>query len=202
MRSLRDQELLIASGNAGKLAEFSDLLAPFGTTVLSLQDLGLVEPDETEFSFAGNARIKAKAAALVSGLPALADDSGLTVDALGGLPGLYTADWAERRSGRDFDHAMAKTWQLLTAAGAEPPFTAAFHCTLVLAWPNGQDVVWHGQLLGQIVWPKRGNTGHGYDPIFQPLTCDRTMGELLPAEKNLISHRAKAVRQFTAQCFT
>lgn len=201
-RNLRGQDLLIASGNVGKLAEFSALLAPFGTRVLSLQDLGLAEPEETEVTFVGNARLKARAAAAASGMPALADDSGLSIDALGGLPGIYTADWAERSTGRDFAHAMAKTWYLLQAIGAQPPLTAAFHCSLVLAWPNGLDVVIFGQVAGQIVWPKRGLFGHGYDPIFQLDGDHRTMGELSAAEKNRVSHRAGAVRKFTAICFT
>lgn len=198
----RGQDLLIASGNVGKLAEFAALLAPLGTRVLSLQDLGLTEPEETETTFAGNAHLKARAAAMASGLPALADDSGLSIAALGGLPGIYTADWAERSTGRDFGHAMVKTWRLLEAIGAQPPLKAVFHCTLVLAWPKGPDVVICGQVSGQIVWPRRGMLGHGYDPIFQIDGDHRTMGELSTAEKNRVSHRADAVRQFTAQCFT
>ena len=202
MRSLRGQDLLIASGNSGKLAEFSALLAPFGTRVLSMADLALEEPEETEFTFAGNARLKAGAACRASGLPAMADDSGLVVEALGGLPGIYTADWAERSDGRDFGSAMEKTWALLQAIGAEPPLTASFHCQLVLSWPNGADMVFRGVLTGLIVWPQRGALGHGYDPIFQPNGFDRTMGELSLVEKNQISHRSAAVRKFTAQCFT
>ena len=200
--SLRGQKLLVATGNAGKLAEFNALLAPFGTTVLSLRDLGLAEPEETEFSFAANATLKARAATRASGLPALADDSGLSVEALGGLPGIYTADWAERGRGRDFDQAMCKTWSMLQAVRQKPPLTAVFHCVLVLAWPTGRHVVFDGRLAGQIVWPKRGAFGHGYDPIFQPDGYDVTMGELPIAEKNRISHRADAVRKFTASCFT
>lgn len=202
MRSLRGQDLLIASSNAGKLAEFSALLAPFGTKVISLRDLGLGEPDETEFTFSGNARLKARAASLASGLPALADDSGLTVAALGGLPGIYTADWAESGVGRDFDRAMGKTWDLLTAVGVASPYIASFRCCLVLSWPGAEDMVFHGCLNGQIVWPKRGLQGHGYDPIFQPDGEKLTMGEMPVDAKNRISHRSDAVRQFTEKCFT
>ncbi len=202
MRSLRGKDLLIASGNAGKLAEFSALLAPYGTRVQSLKDLGLAEPEETELSFVGNARLKARAATVASGLPALADDSGLTVDALGGAPGIYTADWAEYGAGRNFDYAMDKTWRLLRATGAEPPLTATFHCCLVLSLPDGADLVFSGRLSGHIIWPKRGSLGHGYDPIFKPDGYDQTMGELDTIEKNKISHRSVAVRDFTAHCFT
>lgn len=201
MRSLRGQDLLIATGNAGKFAEFSALLAPFGTRVLSLKDFGLEEPEETEITFAGNARLKARAASRVSGLPTLADDSGLVVDALGGLPGIYTADWAERRVGRDFALAMSKTWSLLRAMGAASS-KASFYCWLALAWPDTQDVDFSGQLDGDLVWPMRGLQGHGYDPIFQPTGYDVTMGELSTKQKNQISHRSVAVRKFIAQCFT
>ena len=202
MYSLRNQDLLIASGNVGKLAEFSQLLAPYGTRILSLRDFGLDEPEETEVSFVGNARLKAMAAAVVSGVPSLADDSGLRVQALGGAPGIYTADWAERTAGRDFDHAMAKTWNLLRSMGGRLPWEASFHCCLVLALPGGADLVFAGQLDGQIVWPGRGLFGHGYDPIFQPDGHEQTMGELAPAVKNQISHRAHAVGKFVAACFT
>lgn len=201
MRSLRGQDLLIATGNAGKFAEFSALLAPFGTRVLSLKDFGLEEPEETEITFVGNARLKARAASRASGLPTLGDDSGLVVDALGGLPGLYTADWAERRSGRDFDLAMSKTWNLLRAMGAAST-KASFYCCLVLVLPDAQDIDVSGQLDGNLVWPMRGLQGHGYDPIFQPSGYDVTMGELPVQQKNQISHRSVAVRKFTALCFT
>jgi XTP/dITP diphosphohydrolase len=202
IRDLQGQDLLVASGNAGKLAEFSALFKPFGTRVLSLKDLGLSEPEETEFTFVGNARLKARSAVAVSGLPSLADDSGLTVDILGGWPGIYTADWAETADGRDFDIAMQKTWDLLQAMHGKPPYLAAFHCILVLSFPSGPDLVFNGKLLGQIVWPKRGSLGHGYDPIFQPDGYQKTMGEMSALEKNRISHRAKAVQSFADHCFT
>ena len=141
MADLRGKDLLIATGNAGKMAEFSALLAPYGTKLLSLQDFSLPEPEETGFSFAENARLKARAGALASGLPALADDSGLEVAALGGAPGLYTADWAEGRSGRDFHQAMAKTRAMLEAVRAPQPWRAAFCCVLALVWPDGREAV-------------------------------------------------------------
>ena len=202
MHSLRGQNLLIATGNEGKLAEFAALLVPYGTRVLSLRDVGLDEPEETEFSFAGNARLKAQAASQASGLVALADDSGLVVEGLGGLPGIYTADWAERRAGRNFAHAMQMVVSLLRAGGAPPPWKACFVCSLVLFRPQTPYLVFEGRIAGQIVWPMRGSLGHGFDPIFLPDGFGLTLGEMPKAQKNLISHRADAVRQFIAACFT
>jgi XTP/dITP diphosphohydrolase len=200
MESLRGAELLVATGNAGKMAEFADLLAPFGTRLKSLKDLGLGEPEETEASFVGNARLKARAGMAASGLPTLADDSGLEVIGIGAAPGIYTADWAEGAKGRDFGVAMKKTWGLLDAVGG--PRTAVFRCVLVLVWPNGAEEIFQGRLTGQIVWPMRGRLGHGYDPIFMPDGYDETMGEMAPERKNRISHRADAVAQFLRRCFT
>jgi XTP/dITP diphosphohydrolase len=202
MARLAGAEVLLATGNTGKRDEFSALLAPYGCTVRSLADFGLPEPEETEFSFAGNARIKALAGATASGLPTIADDSGLIVDALGGCPGIYTADWAENTSGRDFPLAMAKVWGLLEAIGSAAPRKAEFRCTLAVAWPTGSYEIYDGRLPGQIVWPMRGTLGHGYDPIFQPLGFSVTLGELPSAEKNLISHRADAVKKLVLGCFT
>lgn len=202
MARLAGADLLVATGNAGKLAEFRALLAPFGTRICALGDLGLPEPDETEDSFVGNARLKARAGAVASGLPTLADDSGLVVAALGGSPGIFTADWAETGHGRSFDRAMAKTWALLEAVGATEPRVAEFRCVLSVAWPNGESEVFEGRLAGQIVWPMRGRFGHGYDPIFQPDGCLQTCGELLPEVKNRISHRADAFQKLIAGCFT
>lgn len=202
MTGLRGAELLIATGNAGKMAEFSALLAPYGTRLRSLKDLGLTEPEETETSFAGNALVKARAGVRASGLPTLADDSGLVVVALGGAPGVYTADWAETGCGRDFGAAMVKTWGLLEAIGAPEPRIAEFFCVLALAWPDGRQQVFEGRLRGRIVWPMRGALGHGYDPIFKPDGHAVTMGEMAPVVKNAISHRADAVAGFVRACFT
>lgn len=202
MHTLRGVDLLVATGNAGKMAEFSHLLAPFGTRLRSLTDLALSEPEETEYSFVGNSRLKARAGALATGLPTLADDSGLVIAELGGAPGLYTADWAESGTGRDFRVAMAKTWGLLQAVRATPPINATFCCVLALIWPDGGEQVFEGRLEGQIVWPMRGSSGHGYDPIFQPAGHARTMGEMNCFEKNQISHRSIAVGKFMQECFT
>ena len=200
MRRLDGARLVLASHNAGKLAEIAALFAPYAVTVTSAGDLGLPEPAETEATFVGNARIKAHAAARASGLPALADDSGIAIDALAGAPGIHTADWAETPTGRDFGMAMTKTWKKLDAVAAPTPRTARFCCTLVLAWPDGHDEVFAGAMPGQIIWPPRGEQGHGYDPIFQPDGHSLTFGEMDSALKNRISHRADAFRKLVAGC--
>lgn len=202
MMRLVQKKLVIATHNQGKFEEIAELLRPHNILPVSAATLGLPEPAETEDSFVGNARIKAHAAAQACGLPALADDSGLTVDALGGAPGVWTADWAETPHGRDFTLAMRRTWMELEATSAPSPWLAQFRCTLVLAWPDGEDAVFSGVLPGQIVWPMRGLAGHGYDPIFQPDGYRKTLAELSLAEKNRISHRAAALRQLTKACFT
>ena len=193
MRRFDGDRLVIATHNAGKLEEMEVLLAPFGIAVSSARDHGLPEPAETGTTFVENARIKAHAAAQATGLPALSDDSGIEIDALDGAPGVYTADWAETPAGRDFVLAMRKTHDLLEAKAAPHPRTARFCCTLVLAWPDGHDEVFPGVMEGQVVWPMRGDQGHGYDPIFQPSGHDITFGEMDRWQKNQISHRAKAV---------
>lgn len=191
-RRLTEPRLVAATHNQGKLDEIVHLLAGHPVAVVSAKALGLPEPEETEASFLGNARIKAHAAARASGLPALADDSGLELDALGGAPGVRTADWAQTPDGRDFCHAMTRTWEALEAAQAPHPRAARFRCTLVLAWPDGQDAAFEGVLEGRCVWPMRGAQGHGYDPMFQPDGQQMTLGEMDPAAKNRISHRALA----------
>lgn len=200
-RKFSDPKLLVATHNAGKLAEITALLDPYGIEVTGAAALNLPEPEETETTFVGNARIKAHAAARATGLPALADDSGIEVDALDGAPGVYTADWAETGQGRDFVMAMTRTHDALEAKNAPHPRTARFRCTLVLAWPDGHDEVFDGKIEGQCVWPMRGIEGHGYDPMFQPDGYDRTLGELDPDEKNRISHRADAFRKLVAALF-
>ena len=199
---MRGEKLLVATGNRGKLAEISALLSPFSVSAVALTDLGLEEPEETEHSFAGNALLKARAGAKASGLVTLADDSGLVVDALGGAPGVYTADWAEGAKGRDFGRAMAKTWGLLEAVRAAAPRKATFCCTLALVRPDGDERVYAGRVTGQIVWPMRGGLGHGYDPIFVPDGYDTTFGEMEEAVKNKISHRADAFAKLMKECFT
>ncbi|ROU03154.1 RdgB/HAM1 family non-canonical purine NTP pyrophosphatase [Histidinibacterium lentulum] len=200
-RRFDGERLVVATHNAGKLEEIAALLEPFGVALTSAGDHGLIEPEETEDTFVGNARIKAHAAAGATGLPALADDSGLTIDALGGDPGVRTADWAETGSGRDFALAMTRTWNALEEVSAPEPRRAQFRCTLVLAWPDGHDEVFEGVMPGRIVWPMRGDQGHGYDPIFQPDGHELTFGEMDRWEKNEISHRARAFAALVEGCF-
>ncbi len=200
-RKFTGDRLLIATHNQGKLDEMAYLLSPHGVSVVGAAEMNLPEPVESETTFVGNARIKAHAAAQATGLPALSDDSGIEIDALGGAPGVYTADWAETPDGRDFVMAMQRTNQELDAVNAPHPRTARFCCTLVIAWPDGHDEVFPGVMPGRVVWPMRGSQGHGYDPIFVPDGFDITFGEMDRWEKNRISHRANAVAKFVAGCF-
>ncbi|RBI84677.1 non-canonical purine NTP pyrophosphatase, RdgB/HAM1 family [Rhodosalinus halophilus] len=199
-RKLAPGRLVVATHNRGKLEEIDALLAPYGITAVGAGELNLPEPEETEETFVGNARIKAHAAARATGLPALADDSGIEIKALGGAPGVHTADWAESGSGRDFVKAMTRAWNELEAIGAPEPRRAAFCCTLVIAWPDGHDEIFEGRMPGRIVWPMRGDQGHGYDPIFQPEGYDITFGEMDRWEKNRISHRARAFAELVRRC--
>ena len=191
-------KLVIASHNAGKIREIGALMAPYGIAVVSAKELGLEEPAETEDSFAGNARIKAHAAAKAAGLPALSDDSGIMVDALDGAPGVYTADWAETPNGRDFPMALKKVWDLLNDKDAPEPRSAHFCCTLCIAWPDGADLLFEGRVSGRLVWPMRGDEGFGFDPIFQPDGETETFGEMDPARKHGMSHRADAFAKLKA----
>ena len=200
-RRFTGDRLIIATHNRGKLEEMAHLLQPHGVTVVGAGDLGLPEPEETETTFVGNARIKAHAAAQATGLPALSDDSGIEIQALNGAPGVYTADWAETPTGRDFTFAMTRAHDELEALNAPHPRRARFCCTLVLAWPDGHDDIFEGVVDGQIVWPMRGDQGHGYDPIFQPDGHDLTFAEMDRWEKNRISHRGRAVQAFVDACF-
>jgi XTP/dITP diphosphohydrolase len=200
-RTFREPHLVVASHNAGKVREIGDLMRPLGVEMVSAAALGLPEPDETEATFEGNARLKARAAAQASGLPALADDSGLAVEALGGAPGIYSARWAETPQGRDFGHAMQTVWQNLEAIGAPEPRRAAFYCALTLAWPDGHDETFLGACEGRLVWPPRGERGFGYDPIFVAQGQEITFGEMEPESKHAISHRAAAFRQLVDACF-
>ncbi|MEM6729626.1 MAG: RdgB/HAM1 family non-canonical purine NTP pyrophosphatase [Pseudomonadota bacterium] len=192
----RGSTLVLASHNSGKLREIRDLVLPHGIEVVSAGDLGLTEPAETETTFAGNARIKAHHAAKASELPALSDDSGLAIEALDGAPGVYTADWAETETGRDFGMAMEKAWRAILDTGAEAPWRARFHCTLCLAWPGGRDAIFPGVVAGTLTWPPRGDQGFGYDPMFVPDGYDETFGEMPYARKAPISHRADAFAKF------
>ena len=198
MRAFTEKTLLVATHNAGKLDEIRAMLALHGIAVTSAGEMGLPEPAETEDSFIGNARIKAHAAMQATGLPVLADDSGITVDGLDGAPGVYTADWAETPNGRDFMQAMTRTWSELDQRNAPEPRTAQFRATLILMWPDGHEEIFEGIAPGHLVWPPRGPHGHGYDPIFVPDGHDRTFAEMTAEEKNAISHRARAFQMLEA----
>ena len=205
-RKLLPGQLVIASHNQGKVREIRDLLAPFGIEPVSAGELGLPEPKETGTTFAENALIKAQASAEASGLPALSDDSGLEVLALGGRPGVYTADWAERHwfegePGRDWYMAMGKVEGLLAEQGPDVDRSAAFVCTLALAWPDGHSEIFEGRVSGSLTWPPRGTLGFGYDPVFVPTTGTQTFAEIDPAEKHAISHRADAFQKLVAALF-
>ena len=181
--------LVIATHNEGKRREIAALLAPFGVELVSAAELGLPVPAETEESFAGNARIKAHAAARATGLAALADDSGLEIDALGGEPGVHTADWAETPEGRDFALAMRRVEERMPEGA---PRTARFRATLCLAWPEGEDAIFEGVAEGRVVWPPRGERGFGFDPVFVPEGFAATFGEMAPEAKAPLTHRAAA----------
>jgi XTP/dITP diphosphohydrolase len=187
--------LVVASHNAGKVREIGALLAPLGVEAVSAGDLGLPEPEETETTFIGNAALKARAAAEASGLPALADDSGLEVFGIGGDPGVYSARWAGPN--KDFGFAMQRVHEELQKAGATD-FSARFVCALALAEPGGAVEVFEGDVRGLIVWPPRGTQGFGYDPIFQPNGLDRTFGEMSHDEKLPMTHRARAFEKLLA----
>jgi XTP/dITP diphosphohydrolase len=206
-RRIGSGKLVIATHNAGKLKEIAALLAPYGVECISAGALGLPEPAETGKTFVENALIKARAAAEASGIVALADDSGLAVDALGGRPGVYTADWAERQwfegaPGRDWYMAMGKVEGMLQELGADTPRDAHFACVLALAWPDGESAVYEGNVDGTLTWPPRGKLGFGYDPVFVPNGHAQTFAELDPEEKHRISHRADAFARLVAEQFS
>jgi XTP/dITP diphosphohydrolase len=196
MRPIGDK-LVIATHNPGKLREIAELIEPLGITCVGAEDLGLPEPEEIGNTFVDNADLKAREAADLSGLPALADDSGLCVDALHGAPGIFSARWAEDSDGkRDWTRAMEKVWSEVEAAGPEAGHDAHFACALAIAWPNdGQVENFEGRVDGTLTWPPRGSNGFGYDPIFVANGHDVTFGEMDPAEKHAISHRADAFRK-------
>jgi XTP/dITP diphosphohydrolase len=204
-RLKRGAKLLIATHNAGKLAEFRELFSPLGIVLISAKDLDLPEPDETGTTFAQNARLKAHAAANASGMVALADDSGLCVDALDGEPGVYTADWAATPTGRDYQMAMRRVEDRLQAIGANSPGLrkGSFNATLCLAHPDGRDDIYEGKVTGTLVWPPRGDKGFGFDPAFMPDGFDITFGEMPSSSKHSwapgqvgLSHRARGFAKF------
>ena len=206
MKRLGSGSLVIATHNAGKLREIGALLDPYGVKCLSAGSLGLPEPAETGTTFVENALIKARASAEASGMAALADDSGLSVKALDGRPGVYTADWAERQwfegpAGRDWYMAMGKVEGKLAEQGSEVDRSAWFSCVLAIAWPDGQQAVFEGRANGSLTWPPRGTLGFGYDPVFVPEGYEQTFAELDPAEKHRISHRADAFAKLVSALF-
>jgi XTP/dITP diphosphohydrolase len=211
VRKLEPGRLVIASHNEGKIREIVDLLGPYGIEPVSAAELDLPEPDEIGASFIDNADLKARTATDLAGLPALADDSGLCVEALGDRPGIFSARWAlvdprvppeadpgEVNGERDFGRAMRRVWEELEAAGPDASRNAHFMCALALCWPDGHSEWFEGRVDGVLVWPPRGDRGFGYDPMFVPAGHDQTFGEMDPAEKHAISHRANAFRKLTA----
>lgn len=193
IRKLAPGKLVIATHNAGKVREITALLAPYGMDTVSAAELNLPEPDETGTTFVANAEIKARSAADLSGLPALADDSGLCVEALGGDPGVYTANWAETADGsRDWMLAMTKVQDRLATLGPDASRAATFVSTLALAWPDGHVEWFEGRIDGTLVWPPRGAAGFGYDPMFVPLGDTRSFAEMPFQEKQANNHRARA----------
>ncbi|MDX1291314.1 MAG: RdgB/HAM1 family non-canonical purine NTP pyrophosphatase [Hyphomonas sp.] len=195
IRRLSPGRLVAATHNKGKVSELKDLFEPLGFEVVSAIDLDLPEPEETEATFAGNAILKARAAAEATGAPALSDDSGLSVTALGGAPGIYSARWAG--DPRDFGAAMAKVHRELEDVGATDR-SAKFVCALAVVWPDGHAEVFEGEVHGQLTWPPRGDKGFGYDPVFVADGESLTFGEMEPARKHAMSHRANAVAKLKA----
>jgi XTP/dITP diphosphohydrolase len=200
MRALPPGRLVLATHNPGKVVEIAELLGPFGMEMVSAGELGLPEPDETGLTFIANAELKALAAATASGLPALADDSGLCVDALGGAPGIYSARWAG--PGKDFSVAMQRVHDEMGAKGSGAVDTAHFICALCIAWPDGHTQSFQAQVDGRLVWPPRGVNGFGYDPMFLMDGQSRTYGEMSRADKEADNHRARAFTQLVAACLT
>ncbi len=198
--------LVVATHNPGKLWELQQLLGPHGVDAVSVGELGLPEPEETETTFIGNALLKARAAAFAAKLPAFADDSGLCVDALDGAPGVYSARWAGEE--RDFAAAIRRVERELQERGAKPPFAAHFICALAIVWPDGHVEQFEGRVDGVLVFPPRGTKGFGYDPIFLPDGLDKTFGEMMSAEKHALpgdgsqalSHRARAFQALAKAC--
>lgn len=200
-RRLEPGRLVVASHNQGKVREIRALLQPFGIEPVSAAELDLPEPEETGTTFFANSELKARLAADLSGLPAISDDSGICVEALGGDPGVYTANWAETPNGRDWMLAMTKVEEALAAKGPDASRAAEFVCVLTVAWPDGESVSFEGRVGGDLVWPPRGERGFGYDPVFVPYGYQETFGEMDPDHKHRISHRAAAFEKLVAALF-
>lgn len=197
-RKLQPGKLVVASHNQGKVKELRALLEPYGMDLVSSKELDLPEPEETGTTFFFNAELKALTAADLSGLPAIADDSGICVEALNGEPGVYTANWAETGNGRDWMMAMQKVEDALALLGPDVSRAAYFVCVLSVAWPDGHLESFEGRVDGTLVWPPRGDKGFGYDPMFMPLGYDQTFAEMDPEAKHRISHRAVAFEKLKA----
>ena len=197
-RQFLKSKIVIASHNKGKVSEIANLLSPLGISVISASETGLPEPEETGKTFVENAEIKAKAAATATGLPALADDSGLSVSALGGAPGIYSARWAGKN--KDFESAMKKIADSVPMNDKSDK-TAHFHCALSLCWPSGECDTFEGILEGKLVWPARGDKGFGYDPMFVPNGFTESFGEMDPEKKHAMSHRSIAFKKLLKKCF-
>lgn len=199
-RKLSNCPLVLATHNPGKIREITALLAPYGIETKSAADFDLEGPDETENTFEGNARLKARYSAKATGLPALADDSGIEVDGLDGAPGVYTADWAETPDGRDYLVAMARVWRELDDRNVSEPRTARFVSTFCVYWPDGLEAFYRGSVEGRLIWPIRGDNGFGFDPMFVPNGQSQTFGEMPPEKKQYLSHRTAAFAAFKAGC--
>ena len=197
-RKLEPGKLVVATHNQGKVKELRALLEPFGLDLVSAKDLDLPEPEETGTTFFFNAELKARSAADLSGLPAISDDSGICVEALDGMPGVFTADWAETENGRDWMLAMSRVQERLEALGPEASRGAYFACVLCVVWPDGHVEHFEGRADGTLVWPPRGDKGFGYDPMFVPQGYTETFAEMDPGEKHRISHRAAAFAKLKA----
>ncbi len=197
-RKLQPGRVVVASHNEGKVRELRVLLEPYGLELVSAKELDLPEPEETGTTFFFNAELKAMSAADLSGLPAIADDSGICVEALNGDPGVFTANWAETPNGREWMLAMSRVQERLEALGPNVSRAAYFACVLCVAWPDGHVESFEGRAEGALVWPPRGERGFGYDPVFVPQGYDQSFGEMDPAEKHRISHRAVAFAKLKA----
>ena len=201
-RKFEERELVLATHNLGKIEEFKHLFGDVGFDIKNIGQYSWIPPEESGKSFWENSLIKAKEATKLTGLVSLADDSGLCVDVLKGAPGIYSADWAIMNDGsRDFEMATAKLVKKVEKTDSSQPFTAYFVCSLILYWPDGHFENFEGKIYGEIVWPGRGQKGHGYDPVFLPHGYKKTFGQMDRWNKNKISHRGLAMGKLLANCF-
>ena len=200
MRRLSGSAVILATGNAGKIREYHQLLAGRAPRVITSAEAGIPAPPETGIDFESNAHLKAAHAMRRSGLTALAEDSGLEVEALDNAPGVYTADWAEGPQGRDYRSAMERVWNLLESRQAPTPRRARFRAVICIVWTDGFSALFKGAVAGQLVWPPCGGSGFGYDPMFLPDGCDKTFGQMTTNEKNAVSHRSRALNELAERC--